>query len=52
MSESDALPERDISEADPRASVWSRIGVDWWAVIVAGVITVLAVSGALPRIGW
>lgn len=29
-----------------------RIGTDWWATIVAGVITLLAVANVLPKIGW
>jgi hypothetical protein len=29
-----------------------RIGVDWWATIVAGVIAVLAVLNLLPKIPW
>ncbi|MGA8125854.1 MAG: hypothetical protein WB967_16855 [Mycobacterium sp.] len=27
-----------------------RIGVDWWATIVAGVVVLLAVAGLLPKI--
>lgn len=30
----------------------ARIGVDWWATIVAGVVVLLAVAGLLPKIGW
>jgi hypothetical protein len=29
-----------------------NIGVDWWAIIVAGVFVVLAVAGVLPKIPW
>lgn len=29
-----------------------RIGVDWWATIVAGVVVLLAVAGLLPKIPW
>jgi hypothetical protein len=29
-----------------------RIGVDWWATIVAGVVVLLAVLGLLPKIPW
>jgi hypothetical protein len=29
-----------------------RIGVDWWATIVAGAIAVLAATNLLPRIPW
>ena len=28
------------------------ISVDWWATLVAGVITALAVANALPKIPW
>ncbi|MFF0610995.1 hypothetical protein ACFYUD_20265 [Nocardia tengchongensis] len=27
-----------------------RLGADWWSVIVSGVVVVLAVLGALPKI--
>jgi hypothetical protein len=41
-------------EPDPRPpeNIISRIGVDWWATIVAGVITALAVADLLPKIPW
>jgi hypothetical protein len=29
-----------------------RIGVDWWATIVAGIVVLLAVAGLLPKIPW
>jgi hypothetical protein len=29
-----------------------RIGVDWWATIVAGAIAVLAATDLLPKIPW
>jgi hypothetical protein len=29
-----------------------RVGVDWWATIVSGVLVLLAVAGLLPRIPW
>ena len=29
-----------------------RIGLDWWATIVAGAVVVLAVVGLLPKIPW
>ncbi len=32
--------------------VVGRIGVDWWATIVAGIITALAVANLLPSIPW
>ncbi|HEY0228224.1 MAG TPA: hypothetical protein VGC05_17955 [Mycobacterium sp.] len=28
------------------------ISVDWWATLVAGVITALAVADVLPKIPW
>ena len=34
------------------ASWVGRIGTDWWATIVAGAITVLAVANLLPKIPW
>lgn len=30
----------------------TRLGEDWWATILAGVITALAVAGVLPKIPW
>jgi hypothetical protein len=29
-----------------------RIGVDWWATIVAGRVVLFAVAGLLPKIPW
>jgi hypothetical protein len=29
-----------------------RIGTDWWATIIGLAVTVLAVAGLLPKIGW
>jgi hypothetical protein len=29
-----------------------RIGLDWWATIVAGVVVLLAVAGLLPKVPW
>ena len=29
-----------------------RVGVDWWATIVAGLVVLLAVAGLLPKIPW
>jgi hypothetical protein len=37
---------------DGRTDQLGRIGVDWWATIVAGVIVVLAVFDVLPKIPW
>jgi hypothetical protein len=43
-------------EASRDTPIWrerlARIGVDWWATIVAGVLVLLAVAGLLPRIPW
>ncbi len=45
-----------MSEPGPvpteQRSALARIGVDWWAVIVAGVVTLAAVAGVLPKIPW
>lgn len=46
-----------MSQPEPeQPSGWQhtvgRIGVDWWATIVAGVITALAVANLLPKIPW
>ncbi len=30
----------------------AKIGVDWWATIVAGALVLLAVAGLLPKIPW
>jgi uncharacterized RDD family membrane protein YckC len=42
--------------ADNESPAWAeavgRLGTDWWATIVAGVITVLAVANVLPKIPW
>ena len=44
---------RDSTAASPtRAERLGRVGVDWWATIVAGVIVLLAVAGLLPKIPW
>jgi hypothetical protein len=32
--------------------VVNRLSVDWWATLLAGVITALAVADALPKIPW
>jgi hypothetical protein len=29
-----------------------RVGDDWWATLVAGVIVALAMADALPKIPW
>jgi hypothetical protein len=43
-------PETATSES--WADTVGRLGTDWWATIVAGVITVLAVANILPKIPW
>jgi hypothetical protein len=55
VSDSDALanPSDQSEKAAPSwAQALGRIGVDWWATIVAGAIVLLAVAGLLPKIGW
>jgi hypothetical protein len=55
VSDSDAIanPSDQSEKAAPSwAQALGRIGVDWWATIVAGVIVLLAVAGLLPKIGW
>ena len=48
--------DRADHTAAQRAPNWGerlgRIGVDWWATIVAGVVVLLAVAGLLPKIPW
>jgi hypothetical protein len=48
ISERPAAPEESAAWAD----AVGRLGTDWWATIVAGVITVLAVANLLPKIPW
>ncbi|MDR7172750.1 hypothetical protein J2W56_006516 [Nocardia kruczakiae] len=53
MTETGAVLEPgDSGEPHPQASIFQRIGVDWWAVIVAGAFVLLAVADALPKIPW
>lgn len=42
------------SSPEPQATPpwYARVGVDWWATIVAGAIAVLAVANLLPTIPW
>lgn len=40
------------AEPQARAPWYARVGTDWWATIVGGVITVLAVTDLLPKIPW
>jgi len=55
-SRSTVVEESVVSEpsAEPQAgsSWYARVGTDWWATIVAGAITVLAVTNLVPRIPW
>jgi hypothetical protein len=42
-------------EPSPSPGWQDRLGsisLDWWATLVAGVITALAVANVLPKIGW
>ena len=43
-------------ESAAAAPTWAeplgRLGLDWWATIVAGVVVLLAVAGLLPKIPW
>jgi hypothetical protein len=54
---SESSPEPNSQGDTSKTSVWwadgvGRVGVDWWATIVAGVITVLAATDLLPKIPW
>ncbi len=40
------------ADGPPTTSLIARIGVDWWATIIAGVIALLAVANVLPKIPW
>lgn len=42
----------DDDDAPTRGERLGRIGVDWWATIVAGIVVLLAVTGLLPKIPW
>jgi hypothetical protein len=42
----------DDDGAPTRGERLGRIGVDWWATIVAGTVVLLAVAGLLPKIPW
>jgi hypothetical protein len=41
-----------INDAPTRSEHLGRIGLDWWATIVAGIVVLLAVAGLLPKIPW
>jgi hypothetical protein len=44
---------RESTAASPNwAERLGRLGLDWWATIVAGVVVLLAVAGLLPKIPW
>jgi hypothetical protein len=49
-------PSSENPTATTTSGTWTdavgRLGTDWWATIVAGVITVLAVANVLPKIPW
>jgi hypothetical protein len=37
----------------PQSRGWlERVGDDWWATLVAGVIVALAVANVLPKVPW
>ena len=44
----------DVVETDtPQWRGWlERVGDDWWATLLAGVIVALAVADVLPKIPW
>jgi hypothetical protein len=42
----------DNADSPTSAGRLGRMGVDWWATVVAGVIVLLAVAGLLPKIPW
>ena len=47
------MSEPTTPSTSSTSSTWyARIGVDWWATIVAGVFVVLAVVDVLPKIPW
>ena len=55
MSQPDPQVNSEIEPSATRASsadAVGRIGVDWWATIVAGAIAVLAATNLLPKIPW
>jgi hypothetical protein len=45
-----ATPPSSPSDGGVRRAL--SLGVDWWAVIVAGVVVVLALADVLPKIPW
>jgi hypothetical protein len=55
VSQPNPVPSSE-NEPAPTPPSWTdaigRIGVDWWATIVAGAIAVLAATNLLPKIPW
>lgn len=49
-------PEDPAPDQEAAAPAWARwasaIGFDWAAVILVGIVTLLAVTDALPKIPW
>jgi hypothetical protein len=47
-------PAQGSGESDiPQWRGWlERVGEDWWATLLGGVIVALAVADLLPRIPW
>ena len=56
MTQTGPEPSSETPAAPATPSSWTdvvgRLGTDWWATIVAGVITLLAVGNILPKIPW
>ena len=52
VSSTGPIAEREGRAAPPPIGRAQRIGLDWWSVIVAGVVVALAVAGLLPKIPW
>jgi hypothetical protein len=50
--EETAVTASDDDGTPTRGERLGRIGVDWWATIVAGIVVLLAVAGLLPKIPW
>lgn len=52
MTEEDRADHTAAQGAPNWGERLGRIGVDWWATIVAGVVVLLAVADLLPKIPW
>lgn len=56
MSQPGPEPSSETAAAPEKSASWAeavgRLGTDWWATIVAGVIVLLAVANVLPKIPW